>query len=221
MPPRAVLFDFDGVIADTENHHIAAWQRTLLALGWEIPDEEAARSAEVDDREFLRVLFAARRVERADIEGWTRKKQKLTVELLRDAPRIYPGVIELIGNLRGRVRLAVVSGTWRENVEAVLANPSLAGEFELIVGKEDVKAVKPHPEAYLLALRKLGIGPSEAVAIEDSPSGITAARVAGIPSVAVGHRREFGHWVGDSVYFTGLEPVSGLLRHLELIDAEM
>jgi HAD superfamily hydrolase (TIGR01509 family) len=219
MPPRAVLFDFDGVIADTENHHIAAWQRTLLALGWEIPDEEASRSAEVDDRQFLRELFAARGVEGGDIEGWTRKKQKLTVELLRDAPRIYPGVIELIGNLRGRVRLAVVSGTWRENVEAVLATPSLAGEFELIVGKEDVKAVKPYPEAYLLALRKLRIGPADAVAIEDSPSGITAARAAGIPSVAVGHRREFGHWVGDSVYFTGLEPVSGLMRHLALTDA--
>jgi beta-phosphoglucomutase len=221
MPPRAVLFDFDGVIADTENHHIAAWQRTLLALGWEIPDEEASRSAEVDDREFLRDLFAARGVEGADVEGWTRKKQRLTVALLRDAPRIYPGVIELIGNLRGRVRLAIVSGTWRENVEAVLANPSLAGEFELIVGKEDVKAGKPHPEAYLLALRKLGISPADAVAIEDSPSGITAARVAGIPSIAVGHRREFGHWVGDSVYFTGLEPVSGLMRYLELIEADM
>src|SRR5712672_3171918 len=125
MPPRAVLFDFDGVIADTENHHIAAWQRTLLALGWEISDEEASRSAEVDDREFLRDLFAARGVEGADVEGWTRKKQRLTVALLRDSPRIYPGVIELIGNLRGRVRLAIVSGTWRENVEAVLANPSL------------------------------------------------------------------------------------------------
>src|SRR4029077_14095122 len=99
--------------------------------------------------------------EGGDIEGWTRKKQKLTVELLRDSPRIYPGVIELIGNLRGRVRLAIVSGTWRENVEAVLATPSLAGEFELIVGKEDVKEGKPHPEAYLLALHKLGIGPED------------------------------------------------------------
>jgi HAD superfamily hydrolase (TIGR01509 family) len=216
MPPRAVLFDFDGVIADTENHHIAAWQRTLLTLGWEVSDEEASRSAEVDDREFLRELFASRGVEGGDVEGWVRKKQKLTIALLRDAPRIYPGVIELIGNLRGRVRLAVVSSTWRENVESVLSNPCLAGEFELIVGKEDVSSVKPHPEAYLLAVRKLGIGPAEAVAIEDSPSGITAARAAGIASIAVGHRREFGHWVGDSVYFTGLEPVSGLMRHLEL-----
>jgi HAD superfamily hydrolase (TIGR01509 family) len=220
MPPRVVLFDFDGVIADTENHHIAAWQRTLLALGWEIPDDVASRSAEVDDRDFVRELFQSRGIQHADIEGWTRKKQILTVSLLSAAPRIYPGVIELVASLRGRVRLAVVSGTWRENIEAVLTHRCLAGEFELIVGKEDVKAVKPHPDAYLLALRKLGISPAEAVAIEDSPSGLTAARDAGILTVAVGHRREFGEWVGGSVYFTGLEPVSGLLRHLELTDSD-
>ena len=97
MAPLAVLFDFDGVIADTENHHIAAWQRTLMALGWEVPDEIAARSAEVDDREFLRELFAHHEIKDGDIEGWVRKKQALTIRLLQDAPRIYPGVVELVG----------------------------------------------------------------------------------------------------------------------------
>ena len=212
MAPLAVLFDFDGVIADTENHHIAAWQRTLMALGWEVPDEVAARSAEVDDREFLRELFAHHEILDGDIEGWVRKKQALTIRLLRDAPRLYPGVVELVGQLRGRVRMAIVSGTWRENVEAVLSNPGLAGAFELIIGKEDVGAVKPDPEAYLLALRRMGISAGQAVAIEDSPTGLAAARSAGIPSLAVGHRREFGPWVGDSTYFTGLEPVSGVLQ---------
>ena len=216
MPLQAVLFDFDGVIADTENHHIAAWQRTLMALGWQVPDEVAARSAEVDDREFLRDLFTAQGIEDGDIEGWVRRKQAIAVALMRDAPRIYPGVLDLVGELAGKVRLAIVSGTWRENVEAILAASGLAGSFELIVAKEDVAAVKPDPEAYLLALERLGIGPATAVAIEDSPSGLAAARAAGISRIAVGHRREFGPWVGQDVYFTGFEPVSGLLRHLGL-----
>jgi HAD superfamily hydrolase (TIGR01509 family) len=216
MALRAVLFDFDGVIADTENHHIAAWQRTLMALGWQVPDEIAARSAEVDDREFLRELFAAQEIIDGDIEGWVRKKQELTIGLLRDSPRLFPGVVELVGKLTGRVRLAVVSGTWRENVEAVLAAPGLSDRFELIVGKEDVAAVKPDPEAYVLALRRLGVGPGQAMAIEDSPSGLAAARAAGVRCIALGHRREFGPWVGDSVYCTGFEPVSGLLPHLGL-----
>jgi HAD superfamily hydrolase (TIGR01509 family) len=216
MPPQAVLFDFDGVIADTENHHIAAWQRTLTSLGWQVSDEVAARSAEVDDQAFLRELFASQGIDGGDIEGWVRRKQALTVRLIRDAPQIYPGVVELVGELTGRVRLAIVSGTWRENVDAVLSASGLAGSFELIVGKEDVAAVKPDPEAYLLALERLGLEPTEAVAIEDSPSGLAAARAAGIPRIAVGHRREFGSWVGQDVYFTGFEPASGLLQHLGL-----
>ncbi len=216
MARRAVLLDFDGVIADTENHHIAAWQRTLAALGWQVPDEVAARSAEVDDREFLRDLLAAQQIDDGDIEGWVRKKQALMIQMLRDAPRVYPGVVELLKSLRGRVRLGVVSGTWRENVEAVLSASDLLASFDLIVGKEDVAAVKPDPEAYILALSVLGLSAGEAVAIEDSPSGLIAARAAGIPVIAVGHRREFGDWVGDSTYFSGLEPASGLLRHLGL-----
>ena len=216
MPARALLFDFDGVIADTENHHVAAWQRTLCSLGWQVPDEIAARSAAIDDRDFLRELFASQQIEGGDIEGWVRKKQVLTVSLLRDAPRIYPGVHELVGRLRGRMRLAIVTGTWRENVEAVLAASGLAGAFELIVGKEAVERVKPDPEAYLLALRRLECSPSQVVAIEDSPSGLAAATAAGIPCIALGHRRAFGEWVEGAVYFSGLEPVSGLLQYLGL-----
>jgi HAD superfamily hydrolase (TIGR01509 family) len=216
MAPRAVLLDFDGVIADTENHHIAAWQRTLAALGWQVPDEVAARSAEVDDRVFLRDLLALQQITDGDIEGWVRKKQALTIHMLRDAPRVYPGVQELVRHLSSRVRLAVVSGTWRENVETVLGASGLLAAFELIVGKEDVAAVKPDPEAYLLALSRLRLGPGETVAIEDSPTGLAAARAAGIPGIAVGHRREFGGWVGDATYVSGLEPISGLLRHLGL-----
>src|SRR5271157_5878480 len=192
MALRAVLLGFDGVIADTENHHIAAWQRTLAALGWQVPDEVAARSADVDDREFLRDLLAAQQITDGDIDGWVRKKQALTISMLRDAPRVYPGVQELVRQLRGRVRLAVVAGTWRENIEVVLSTSGL------------------------LALSRLGLSAGETVAIEDSPTGLAAARAAGIPGIAVGHRREFGGWVGDATYFSGLEPISGLLRHLGL-----
>jgi beta-phosphoglucomutase len=216
MFPSAVLFDFDGVIADTENHHVAAWQRTLTALGWQVPDDVAARAAEIDDRLFLTELFAERGIEDGDVEGWVRKKQALTVSLIREAPRVYPGVLDLLKRLQGKVRLAVVSGTWRENVLAVLESTGVAESFELIVAKDDVNEVKPLPEAYLLALDRLGITAAEAVAIEDSPSGLSAARASGIRCLALGHRREFGEWVGDAVYISGIEPVAGVLEYLGL-----
>src|SRR5438309_1338545 len=104
MPPRAILFDFDGVIADTGNHHVTAWQRTLSFMGLQIADEEAERSAEADDREFLTELFTAREIPVDKVDDWVDRKRALMVELLRYAPRVYPGVVELVGALRGRAR---------------------------------------------------------------------------------------------------------------------
>ena len=169
MPPKAILFDFDGVIADTGNHHIAAWQRTLAVMGWQIADEVAARSAEIDDREFLAELFAERGITEGKIDDWVRRKQLLTVQLLKDAPRLFPGVVDLVRELQGRVRLAVVSSTWRENIKTVLGAAGLAGSFDLIVGKEDVTAGKPAPDAYQLALKRLRLVARSTVALEDSP----------------------------------------------------
>jgi beta-phosphoglucomutase len=216
MPPKAILFDFDGVIADTDNHHIAAWQRTLAVMGWQIPDEVAAHSAEIDDRAFLADLFAQRGIKNGDIESWVRRKQVLTVQLLKESPRLYPGVVDLVRQLQGRARLAVVSGTWRENIVTVLAATGLADSFDSIVGKEDVPAVKPAPDAYQLALKRLRLVGRSTVALEDSPAGLAAARAAGIRAIAVGHRRPFGEWVGDATYISGFEPARGLLEHLGL-----
>jgi beta-phosphoglucomutase len=216
MPLKAILLDFDGVIAETDNHHVAAWQRTLSTMGWQVADDVAARSAEIDDREFLTRLFAARGVVSDKIEDWVRRKQALTVQMLRHSPRLYPGSVELIRALRGRVKLAVVSGTWRENIQAVLEAAGLVECFDTVVGKEDIQAAKPAPEAYEVALKRLRIVARSAVAIEDSPAGAASARAAGIRVVAVGHRHPFGDWVGDALYVSGFEPVAGLLEHLKL-----
>ncbi len=216
MPPRAILFDFDGVIADTDNQHVAAWQRTLAAMGWQIADEVANRATEIDDRAFLAELFAQRGINGASVEPWVQRKQALTVQLLRESPRIYPGVVALVRELHGRARMAVVSSTWRENITAVLGAAGLADLFDSIVGKEDVTALKPAPEAYELALKKLRLAARSTVAIEDSPTGLASARAAGISAIAVGHRRPFGEWVGDAAYVSGFEPALGLLKHLGL-----
>ena len=217
MTPEAILFDFDGVIAETENHHVAAWQRTASFMGLQITDEVAARAMEVDDREFLTDLFTEREIPVDKVDEWVDRKQTLTVELLRYAPRVYPGVVELVGALRGRARLAVVSGTWRENIEIVLRAAGLADAFELIVAKEDVARRKPDPEAYALALKKLRLSAQSVVAIEDSPTGLSSAREAGIRRlIALGHRRPFGDWVEGATYVERLRPFAKMLEQLGL-----
>ena len=188
MPPRAVLFEFDGVLADTENVHIAAWQRTFRALGWVESDETCAGAAAVDDRVFVSEVFARRKVEGGDIKGWSLRKQTLTIQLLRDRPHLQPDIPALIQALKDAgALLGVVTSTRRANVDAVLAATGLLDAFDVIVAGDDVAKTKPDPAGYRLAIKRLGVRKGEAVAVEGSTLGSTAAALAGIRVVVVRH----------------------------------
>ncbi len=215
MAPKAVLFDFDGVLVDSENHHIAGWQRALGTLGWNVTEPAAARAAVLDDHEFVSRTFADRDMPMADLNAWIARKQAITRMLLRDAPRLYPGVRELVNRLSGKVRMAVVTTTWRENVEAALEGAGLLDRFETIVAKEDVEKLKPDPEPYQVALRRLRLR-TAAVALEDSPSGLASAHAAGLRAIAVGHRLPPGEWSVSAPYIAGFEPLDAILELLEI-----
>lgn len=213
MAPKAVLFDFDGVLVDSENHHVAAWQRVFTVLGWHVTEPAAALAGTLDDRAFAARIFTEWGAPEADLDGWIARKQAITTMLLRDAPRLYPGVRELVGRLSGRAKLVVVTSTWRGNVEAALGSAGLLDAFETVVAKEDVETGKPAPDPYQTALRRLRLR-SSAVALEDSPGGLASARAAGIKAVAVGHRLSPGDWTGESPYLAALEPVEAVLAIL-------
>ncbi|WZO96528.1 HAD family hydrolase [Isosphaeraceae bacterium EP7] len=217
MSVKAILFDFDGTLADTANIHVAAWERTFAEIGFVIPQDVCLRAVEEDDRRFLVDVFASKDVLDGDVEGWLRRKQDVTATMLADAPQIYPGVIELITRLRDHYRLAVVTTTWRENVVATLEAAGIADAFEVVVAKQDVASQKPDAEAYTLALSRLGVDASSAWAVEDSPSGVRAAIAAGLRVVAVGHRSPRGDWSVDATY---LESLVNELDFLEVVRAE-
>ncbi len=219
MGISAVLFDFDGVLADTENAHVVAWERTFAVMGWSVPPEVCARAAEEDDRAFLQTLFEERGIHDGAVDGWVERKQAITRELLSESPWIYPGAAALVDGLRREgVRLAVVSTSWRENLEAVLGPAGLLAAFERIVSKEDVRQTKPDPEAYLEALARLDLPAHRVMALEDSPSGLAAARGAGITAIAVGHRRPWGDWTAGSLFLPDLEDYARVARALGLAE---
>src|SRR5205085_2366201 len=105
-----------------------------------------------------------------------------------------------------------VSTTWRENVLTVLRTSGLEPAFELIVSKEDVTTPKPNPEAYRLALKRLELKSGQAVALEDSATGLASALGAGIKAIAVGHRKEPGEWSEGAVFVEDLASLSDVLH---------
>ena len=202
--PKAVLFDFDGVIADTANVHVASWERTFAMMGLVVTAEQCSRAAEIDDAAFLAEILAEKKIEGAAVDGWVARKQGMAREMLADEPRLYPGVLELVKGLERKAKLAVVSTARRGDVGIVLEAGGILGAFVEVVGKEDVAATKPDPEPYRTALERLGLTAKDAVALEDSAAGLASARSAGIRCVAVGHRHGEGVWVGESPFVEDL-----------------
>ncbi len=214
--PRAVLFDCDGILADSEPLHLRAFQEVLAPLGIMLTQEVyVADYLGYDDRgvftEALRV--AGHAASAADIGALMRRKAIGFRRLLDDELRIYPGVATFVSRCAG-LPLAVVSGALREEVEIILRRAGIRDAFTAIVAAEDVTEGKPDPEGYLHALGLLreSAGPldaAECLVVEDSLAGLEAARRAGMRRLAITNsaRAEDLHGAADLVLST-LEGVS-------------
>jgi HAD superfamily hydrolase (TIGR01509 family) len=209
---RAVFFDFDGVLAETENAHVAGWQRSFERMGLSLGDAVCARAAEEDDQVFICSIAADKNWTECDINGLVAHKQRLTLAMLSVGTWLYPGARAVVSALAKTHRLGVVTGTWRENARTVLAAAGILDLFAILVAKEDVPARKPDPACYAKALERAGLEPTQALALEDSPSGVAAARSAGIRVLAIGHRRGPGEWHADAPYVPSLAELLPLLQ---------
>jgi len=193
---RLVIFDVDGVIADSEPAHFAVFREVLAGQGAELSWEQYRRRyLGYDDREcFGHVLADLGRDGGADmVDQMCRAKQAKFAEYLRNNCIIMPGVAELLEILRSNnIGCSIYSGAVRSEVEYILAQGRLSGYFTAIVTAEDVSAGKPDPEGYRLSLARVNqaraaepIAPDECLVIEDSTWGIQAAKAAGMYCLAV------------------------------------
>jgi beta-phosphoglucomutase len=189
---RAAVFDFDGVIANSEPLHFSALRDALLEDGVAITEEEYyTRYLAYDDRGAIRLVLEHHGLtydlDRVDIVAV--RKAEIFEQLLPTIP-FFPGVAELVRKLSGEIPLAIASGARREEIEAILQAGGVRDAFRAIVGAEDVSRGKPDPEPYLRAAARLlphapDLKPEQCVAFEDSIPGIAAARTAGMKVVAV------------------------------------
>jgi beta-phosphoglucomutase len=178
----ALLFDFNGTLSDDEVVQCAIFRELFAEQGRPLSKQE-----------YFDVL--AGRSDPEIVERWLGTGHPATAEVLErrvqlfreragDGSTVPPHVREAVLRAAGRSRLAVVSGAMRSEVDTVLRAADV-DVFEVIVSAEDVTRGKPDPEGYFLALRRLRLQAADAVAIEDAPLGIAAAKAAGVSCVAV------------------------------------
>lgn len=189
---RAAIFDFDGVLVNSEPLHFEAQRVALAPEGIHIDlDEYNSHYLAYDDREGARIALERHGIpfDATRVETVARRKAEAFQELMARVP-FFPGAKELVRALEAEVPLAIASGALRGEIEAILAREGLRDAFVAVVGAEDVAQGKPHPEPYLRALSHLrtrfpDVGPEDCVVFEDSMAGIAAARAAGMRVVAV------------------------------------
>jgi beta-phosphoglucomutase len=192
---HAVIFDFDGVITDSEILHFRAFNAVLAHHGFQLTKQEYYKSyLGMTDADCYRALIEEGRLalKETQVQDLVQQKTHVFEQLARTEGRIIEGVREFLDVLSaGRVPVAICSGALRPEIELILEEAQLRGYFDVVVSAEEVKRGKPDPEGFLLALEKLRsvcrepVGPEGCVVIEDSHWGLKAARAACMHTVAV------------------------------------
>ncbi|WP_328665427.1 HAD family hydrolase [Streptomyces sp. NBC_00328] len=185
MPTDTLLWDFDGLICDTERAAYRSWELLYARHGQVFPDEvwEAMAGRATGESHAAQDL-AGRLGRDLSVEEMT--ERRAVKARLADAEPLRPGVARLLENAGRRgIRCAVVSSSDGDWVRGHLERLRVLDRFTLVVTGEQVEARKPAPDLYLRALDLLGTGPDTGLALEDSPIGVAAAKAAGLTCVAV------------------------------------
>ncbi|HLK66477.1 MAG TPA: HAD family phosphatase [Bryobacteraceae bacterium] len=182
----AILFDFDGVLCDSEPVHWACWAGVLAPMGvtleWEFYRDQCIG---IDDREMLRMMASRSDPPREWEHLWAQypAKRDLFRSKMMEAPPFPAGIAPLLDGLRGEYKMAVVTSSGRPEIEPMLRNGGLLDYFDTLVCAGDVTRHKPAPDPYLLAAERLGA--RTALVLEDSDAGIASGRAAGFEVLPV------------------------------------
>jgi beta-phosphoglucomutase len=197
---RAVIFDFDGVITDSEILHFRAFNQVLRQYGIELTKQEYYKTyLGFNDADCYGLLInqGLLKAEMEQISNLIEEKKQIYKELAKTEGKMIEGVRDFLTLLEeNSVTMAICSGSLLTEVEMVLEDTGLRDLFEVIVSGEQVRKGKPDPEGFLLTLKRLNsnvnsgqaenhILPSECIVVEDSHWGLEAAKAAGMHTIAV------------------------------------
>jgi HAD superfamily hydrolase (TIGR01509 family) len=183
---RAVIFDFDGLIVDTEGPIFQAWQRIYRDRGHELPRERWLTIIGTAAAAFDPLTDLSERTGETLDADEMNALERLYYREATVTQKLLPGVEDYLRDARAlRLKTAIASSSAREWVVEHLERFGIAGHFDALVCREDVTQTKPDPQLYRIALQQVDVQPADAFALEDSSNGIRAAKAAGLYCVAV------------------------------------
>jgi HAD superfamily hydrolase (TIGR01509 family) len=182
----SILFDFDGVLADTEPVHFRCWREVLRDFGVDLEWEWFAKNCiGVSERDTLQAFrfLASPPLDFDALWAQYPRKKEMFRGLIADGVPLAPGLLELLEELRGRYRMAVVSSSARQEIEPALQVGGVREYFDALVCGSEVARLKPAPDPYLKAAELLGS--KHPLVVEDSAAGVASAQAAGFEYVRV------------------------------------
>ena len=185
---QAIVFDFDGVLADSEPCHLAALQDVLGSVGLPLTREDYyARYLGLDDDGLFRTLAAERGLplDDAAVAALIAQKSVVFDDLVASGEILYPGAAECVERLAADFPLGIASGALRHEIERVLVSAGLHRHIRFIVASGETPRSKPYPDPYARGAELHGLPPATCLAIEDSRWGIESARSAGLRCVGI------------------------------------
>lgn len=185
-PVRALIFDCDGVVVDSNRLHVETWRETAAAHGYPMADPEHIGKCGLRTIAVIRDLLRWPVTEQEAVALGEEKESRYRDRIRAGGIAPIPGVRETLARAAALgIPCALGSSAPRENAELCLSALGLSSFFRAVVTGADVTRGKPDPEIFLTAAAKLGIPPGECLVIEDAPAGVEAAHRAGMPAIAL------------------------------------
>lgn len=181
---KAVIFDMDGVIVDSEPRHERAFVEVVRELGYDNLGLKFADYIGRSDKE-LWIDFVAKHQPKQSLDELLAMKRSRVIEIIRREQPLFDGLVPLVRKLAECYRLAVASGSERMVIEEVLNLESLHRFFPVVVSGSEVRRGKPAPDIFLRTAELLGVLPKDCCVIEDSKPGVAAAQAAGMQVIAI------------------------------------
>jgi beta-phosphoglucomutase len=226
---RAIIFDFDGVLVNSEPLILKVTQQMAAQEGWTISEEEYYRDyLALDDRGIVEHLYRThgRAVEQARRDELVDWKERVYREIIRQGLPPLPGAAQFVQKVAAKFPLAIASGSLQAEIDHLLAKMGLREAFQVLATADDCEHSKPSPCVYLTALARLRRMPAfsenplqaaQCLAIEDAPLGIEAAHAAGMKCLALAHSRSLedlrqADWVSADFGGVDFEAIESALQ---------